>query len=53
MWIAYGVALIGVHIVGMFIADAIWFSVLLIGVTLVPLPVMMWYHGQLKKKYYR
>ena len=53
MWIGYGVAMIGVHLVCMFIADAILFSILLLGVTIVPLPLMMWYHGYLKKKYYR
>ena len=53
IWIGYGVALIGGHLLCFFIKDAIIASVLLIGVTLVPLPIAMWYHAQLKKKYYR
>ncbi len=49
MWISYGVALIGAHIICLFIGDAIVASVLLIGATVVPLPMMMWYHARLKK----
>lgn len=53
IWIVYGIALIVGNLMCFFIKDAIIASVLLIGVTIVPLPIAMWYHAQLKKKYYR
>ena len=53
IWISYGIALIGGHLFCFLIKDAITAYVLLIAVTIVPLPIAMWYHAQLKKKYYR
>ena len=53
MWISYGVAMIGVHIVGLFIRNITVAYTLLICATFVPLPLMMWYHARLKKRYYR
>ena len=53
MWICYGIVLISGNLICFFIKDAIIASVLLIGVTIVPLPIAMWYHARLKKKYYR
>ena len=53
MWITYGVSLIGVHIICIFIRNAVVAYTLLIGVTIVPLPIAMWYHARLKKRYYR
>ncbi len=53
IWIVYGTVLIGGHLLCFLIENVIWASVLLIGVYIVPLPIAMWYHTQLKKKYYR
>ena len=53
IWIAYGITLIGGNLICFFIKDVIIACVLLIAVTIVPLPVAMWYHAQLKRKYYR
>ena len=53
MWIMYGIVILGVHILFIWIKDAMVTLALWIGAIIVPLPIMMWYHAHLKKMYHR
>lgn len=49
MWLVYGVLIVLSYIVGILVADSVW-CLFLVGV-IVPIPVMIWYHHQLIRKY--
>ena len=53
LWISYGVAIIVAFVLSMLVNEEVFSAVILIGVIVGALPVMIWYHNWLKKKYYK
>lgn len=53
MWLIYGVIILLSYVVGMPLLDNIWCLIPMCGGVLVPVPVMIWYHRQLIRKYKR
>ena len=51
MWIAYGALYLVSAIISFFIQNSILMVILIILVTVIPLPVICLYHSYLKKKY--
>ena len=51
MWILFGGAIVAGGLIGLKANDIIWSSVFMIGSVVVPLPLMVWNHGRLKRKY--
>lgn len=51
MWIAYGVGIVLAYLVGLLIGDEMISGILFIGFILGAIPVMIFYHHWLKKKY--
>ena len=53
MWIIYGLAIMGSYIINMFVKTEVIAMIIFCIVIVGALPIMMWYHGWLKKKYFR
>ena len=52
MWLFYGIAIICGYIVSAVIGGELSALFILCGIVIGALPIMMWYHSYLKKKYY-
>lgn len=53
MWIVYGIIILFSYFAGVVIGDSVWVVVPMVGGVMVPVPFMIWYHNQLRKKYIR
>jgi len=53
MWLLYGGAIILGYIISAVIGGELSALFILCGIVIGALPIMMWYHSYLKKKYYR
>lgn len=51
IWMVYGVVIIISAVAGVLIGDSVWIIVPACGGTLLPLPVMIWYHNKLVRMY--
>lgn len=52
MWLLYGVATIVGYGIGYIMGNTIWSAIPMCGGVIIPLPIMIWYHHVLVRKYY-
>lgn len=53
MWLAYGSIILLSYFAGALVGDSVWAVVPMVSGVIVPLPFMIRYHNQLRKKYIR
>lgn len=53
MWIIFGIAIIGSYFVGIFAGDTIYATITMCVVIFGGLLLMIWYHGRLKRAYFK
>ena len=53
MWIYYSIAIIAFYLIGIpfLIIDSVWCVLPICGGIILPLPMMIWYHNKLIRKY--
>lgn len=52
MWITYGFCLAAAWVFGLWLGDGLLVMVSMVVLLVVPIPVMIWYHNSLIKRYY-
>ncbi len=52
MWMLYSGVLVLVWVCGLFIGDSLWLLLPFFGGVCLPVPVMIWYHHRLLRKYF-
>lgn len=54
MWISYGITILLSYVVGTFVvANSVWYVIFIVGGTILPIFVMIWYHHRLIRLYQR